>query len=175
MASLKNPVNMEDISIELRWKKNRKIFERIYKQSLEQNWTRFFYVYKYDYVNPYEFQNFEFADRPGSITLIAEHVFVCLMRHRLTRDIRLHYVSKEYNVIVGGNASAVYNAGRFVFEADESSRVRLIALAEEPAKVYVSADFNIERYYIEIRKVRERGKNFSYGVIYVVLDWVYLD
>jgi hypothetical protein len=100
---------------------------------------------------------------------VSEYVFVCLLEDTVLNDIVPLYVSKEYNVC--GDES--YAAGRFVFVKPApvglpSHRYHYMLLAEESATAYTRSDFNVEQYYLEIRKYRQPGKVWWYIFIRLI-------
>ena len=72
---------------------------------------------------------------------IKEYVFLCQLKRRWSEELIPYYISKEYNLSVGA-----YKAARFVFGEE-----RFVILAEESGHAYMSPDFNIEVYYLEMR------------------------
>ena len=136
----------------------REIFNEIYLKSPNRR-TCFRFRPKYDYVNPYRLHTVR-VDTPIIITREA-YAFVCLVKTRKAKRSRKpkilvpYYVSKEYNVMAG-QIPALRIAGRFVFKP-EPLILDLVILAEEPAKVNESEDFDLEHYYLTLRRDRKPG------------------
>lgn len=88
-----------------------------------------------------------------------ESVFICLAKNREIKKAPIvpFYVSKEYNMRTESNEPSHYIAGRFIFQGNPKE-LNLFALVEEAAKLHVSPSFNIERYYLFMRKNRPLGK-----------------
>jgi hypothetical protein len=87
-----------------------------------------------------------------------EYVFTCYLKDWLYGDTHSFYVSKEYNVAPPDAVS--YKPGRFVFEdrgRDPLLSFDDLVLAEEPANVYTEPEFNIELYYLRVRKHMQPG------------------
>lgn len=154
----RDPVNMNKGRTirKLRQKKKyREIFNEIYEESPNRR-TCFTSRPKYNYVNPYRLQTVRVDTRNQSIITRQEHAFVCLLKTRKTKIFVPYYVSKEYNVMAG-QISALRIAGRFVFKPPPA-HIQLVMLAEEPAQVNESEDFDLEHYYLTLRRDRLPGE-----------------
>ena len=93
-------------------------------------------------------------------TVTDEYVFICVVT-RNHEEARVLYVSKEYRysiIDVEENLSNEEIAVRFVFYSPyHGDLLRVIAIAEEPAQAYIDPNFNVEIYYLEIRKCHQPG------------------
>jgi len=65
-----------------------------------------------------------------------------------------------------GQGTGKYIAGRFIFQGN-TKQLNLLALAEEAAKIYVSHNYNVERYYLYTRNNRDPGKIYNFNIILV--------
>ena len=87
-----------------------------------------------------------------------EYVFYCPFRDLDDEESTYHFhISKEYNV---GPFSEPYMPGRFLIghsEAEKLDEIDLL-LAEEPAKAYTKQGFDIELFYLQLRKYIGPGK-----------------
>ena len=84
---------------------------------------------------------------------LREYVFVCPLENTRTQEVFPLYISKEYNV---GPFGGWYKPGRFLFVTPDEYKP---VLAEEPATAYVGLGFNVELYYLQMRKYIQQGKN----------------
>ena len=123
------------------------MFYEIYAPSPNSSW---FWI-DFQYENPYRFHEFKTAGNEYfERILVREYAFLC--PHRRHGDLLLpYYVSKEYHI---GISPYPYMPGRFVFKP--TARLVDVYLAEEPGTAYTSPDFNVERYYLQIREIDER-------------------
>lgn len=94
-----------------------------------------------------------------------EYVFPCLVKYSRDSTIVPFYISKEYNVAPDAILSSWRKPGRFVLgnfvPTDEGHYFHedfYVMLAEESAYLYVGHNFNIEMYYLNIRKYVQPGK-----------------
>lgn len=109
-----------------------------------------------EYTNPY---------RPKQFILptfrFTEYVFFCPFKDTFDLDddeepTGMHFfISKEYNV---GPFSNHYMPGRFLMGSDPYNHDDImVLLAEEPAVFYAEPGFNVELYYLRIRKYIRPG------------------
>lgn len=107
--------------------------------------------HSYEYSNPYEQMEF----RVTTSHYFKEYVFVCPFRNSgssSNRAIIPYYVSKEYDV---GPFGEPYMPGRFIFGnlvPKHPNSLFYMILAEEPASTFTDTNFNVELYYLQIRK-----------------------
>lgn len=149
-------INRNEMYKELSQPRHVDLFRRIYSLT-EKPFKRLLRLY--EYTNAYSFQKLEApntsADRHLSFYSVGEYVFICPVRGKNSNDITFYYVSKEYNVLNAGE----YTAGRFIFGSDKAlPKLEIMKLAEEPARIYVEENFNIEHHYLEIRSRHQPGK-----------------
>lgn len=93
-----------------------------------------------------------------------EYLFVCPFKDQSDGSILPFYVSKEYNV--GSFGDEPYMPGRFIFPTlvtlstyTYPKRFYTVILAEKPAIAFTKPNFNIEIYYLGIRKYIQPGNN----------------
>ena len=159
----KDAIDMDKRSIYKKLKHKRK-YETLFNEIYEKAPKRSFFERgrKYRYVNPYRPKTVRIDGLVNNeylpIIPRQEYTFVCLVRQRSSSSNKAkiaYYVSKEYNVFTGQSSQHI--AGRFVFKPPTAT-IQLVILAEEPAKVHESPDFNLELHYLQIRRDREPGR-----------------
>lgn len=130
------------------------LYERVSERPPFQKWPK-----HHQYTNPYRLREFEVDGlrKNEYLPIIPrqEYVFLCLVKDRISKAKIPYYVSKEYNVFPGESSHRV--VGRFVFKPPPS-KIQLIILAEEPAKVEERLDFSVEIHYLRTRRDRTRGR-----------------
>ena len=159
------PVKMKKIFRKLQQPRYTNIFNQIYTRTNPADQVqRLLHLHVYEYTNEYKRWQFhainsiDFATSTRTIST-TEYAFICLMQDS-RNNIKTYYVSKEYNLYGDG----AYVAGRFLFR---KSRMQAppnhyqILLAEEPAVVIHRYNFNVELYYLGIRKYRQPGKGLG--------------
>lgn len=105
----------------------------------------------FEYTNSYKQREFDVAEDSYNFK---EFVFVCPLMDWSDSDIFPYYVSKEYNVALPG---APYKPGRFLFGIIKPELKTYVMLAEEPAAAFTKPGFNVEMYYLQIRRHAEPG------------------
>ena len=151
-----DPVDMDSPTTlrELRRRKYVDVFDQLFEWSNSTGVER--------YSNLYVLRDFQIDEGTvgrrrrayRSILPVQEYVFVCLVKKPRFNSILWYYISKEFEISTLGAYERI-NA-RFVFEADK--KIQRLTLAEEPAKAYVSPDYDIEFIYLQIRENNRRGK-----------------
>jgi len=112
----------------------------------------------FEYTNRYREREFHI----NNFTRITDYVFICPMKDITPRRYGFlipYYVSKEYNVNPVGQP---HMPGRFIIFSKPVSRYLhssySMIFAEEPARVYTEPHFNVELYYLQIRRHTKPGK-----------------
>ena len=169
------PVKMKKAFLQPQEPSYSDIFRRIYNWTEGRNLSPLenaLNLHRPSYINSFARMNFDIItlNRRGNFASIRtnEYVFVCLLKCKYTKRLVTHYVSKEYNLF-----NNPYKAGRFIFEIQDINRIlntSFVDLAEEPAEIHEGSNFNIELYYLEIRKYRRHGKTINYTSSF--LEWV---
>ena len=159
------PVKMKKIFRKLQQPRYTNIFNQIYTRTRSEDQVqRLLHPHINEYTNAYKRWQFhaidsiEFATSTQTVSTI-EHAFICLMKDS-RGNIIPYYVSKEYNLY--GEGEGVHVPGRFLFR---KPRIQTppnhyqILLAEKPAVGIEKHNFNVELYYLGIRKYRQPGKS----------------
>lgn len=99
-----------------------------------------------------------FNENDEAVQTVPEFAFLCLARRPQKRSpFEQYFVSREYNV---SDSPHNYIAGRFIFKyLDE--KIRIHALAEEPATTLSTSYDNVETEYLQRRTENEPSKTYS--------------
>lgn len=127
------------------------VFKQIYSPASLEN--------SYNYQNSYREETFQLAKSQHPFM---EHVFICPIKDSSNEFIRPLYVSKEYNV--GPFGEHLYKPGRFLFgnfTPNHSHPYVNVMLVENPAIVFTEPNFNVEIYYLQMRKNTKPGMKFN--------------
>lgn len=155
---------MEDIYIELLEEQYEDIHDVVFRKSANEKLKSLFSTEdNYIYVNPYYLINKDTVIHEAGqseFRVDKEYVFPCVARYGETDELVVFYISREYNT--ADKHSSQYVAGRFVFVGDRKKKLRLSALAEEPANIFYGnykEQIALERSYIEMKKNQSTGKD----------------
>ena len=112
---------------------------------------------EYDYVNDYVVQPVHFEDG----TSVNERMFICFTKDRKMGNLRLYYVSQEYNVVESMPHSSPI-AGRFIFGFHEHNPLlSVLMLAEESAIIkrrVANKGRVVELNYLKFRERKQPSK-----------------
>jgi tRNA(Ile2) C34 agmatinyltransferase TiaS len=113
---------------------------------------------------PFEYVNSSqkiktFDDETGES--FAENAFVCLCSAKRERKFVKFYVSEEYDVRDVSHSTRI--AGRFIFTSTEDNKLKVRALAEEPAEGMSTASTSaVESLYLRKKGTNKPGNTVIY-------------